>query len=338
MLDNPALARQCGPMLRRAFSRIDLMVRLLILAILLASIFPAQGQARVAAQFVSDSAVFVLFLLNGMRLPRDEVMQGITDWRYLGALALWSFGIMALGGLATSHLVNGTVPPLIALGFLYLGSLPSTVQSATAYSSMAGGNVSRSVVSAAFLNLLGIGMTVPLFALMGGGDTAQLGWSGLLKVFAILLLPFAIGQMVQGQVKGWIGRHGAMVNWMDRLAVAIAVYVAFSGAVSQGIWDRLDPAGWSALAAGVALMLALGFGGAWLAGGALRLGQLTRISFLFAGAQKSTAMGAPLAMVLFRPEDAGLILMPLLVYHLAQLVISAPIATRLRAKSAAPPA
>jgi sodium/bile acid cotransporter 7 len=41
-------------------------------------------------------------------------------------------------------------------------------------------------------------------------------------------------------------------------------------------------------------------------------------------------MGAPLASVLFGPATAGLVLLPVLVYHLLQLVLSAPLATRLR--------
>ena len=50
---------------------------------------------------------------------------------------------------------------------------------------------------------------------------------------------------------------------------------------------------------------------------------------LFAGAQKSIAMGAPLATVLFAPAVAGIVLLPILIYHLAQLVIAAPLAARL---------
>ena len=51
-----------------------------------------------------------------------------------------------------------------------------------------------------------------------------------------------------------------------------------------------------------------------------------RIAFLFAGGQKSIALGAPLASLLFPPAVAGLLLVPVLTYHMAQLVISAPLA------------
>ena len=54
-----------------------------------------------------------------------------------------------------------------------------------------------------------------------------------------------------------------------------------------------------------------------------------RITMLFAGAQKSIAMGAPLATVLFAPDVAGIVLLPILLYHLVQLVLAAPLAARL---------
>jgi sodium/bile acid cotransporter 7 len=77
------------------------------------------------------------------------------------------------------------------------------------------------------------------------------------------------------------------------------------------------------------VFLAIGFGGAWLIGGSLGLARPDRIAFLFSGGQKSIALGAPLAAVLFPPEAAGMILLPLLIYHLLQLVASAPLASRL---------
>ena len=77
------------------------------------------------------------------------------------------------------------------------------------------------------------------------------------------------------------------------------------------------------------LLLAFGHLGAWALGGALRLDRPNRITLLYAGSQKSIAMGAPLASVLFAPTAAGIILLPILLYHLAQLVMAAPLATRL---------
>jgi len=308
------------------FSRIDPMVRLLALAIVLASIFPAIGNARIGAQAVSNGAVFLLFFLNGMRLPRAQIARGIGNWRFLLGIAIWSFGALALVGLVLAKTMDDFVPPLVALGFLYLGTLPSTVQSATAYTSMAGGNVAISVVAAALLNILGVFITVPLFSALGGGAEAQLGTGGLVKIFLILILPFILGQMLQSRGGKFLHDNPVLIRWMDRAAIAIAVYVAFSGAVEQGIWALLDFASWGWLLAGLILMLLAAYGGAWLLGGAMRLAKGERIAFLYGGAHKSVAMGAPLALVLFPPETAGLIMVPLLIYHLLQLMVSAPLA------------
>ncbi|MGB5778869.1 bile acid:sodium symporter family protein [Allopontixanthobacter sediminis] len=313
------------------FSRIDPMVRLLVLATLLASVFPAIGPYRDGAQAISNAAVFLLFFLNGMRLSRSDVAKGMANWRYLSVLALWSFGALALVGLGFARTMDGLVPPLVALGFLYLGVLPSTVQSATAYTSMAGGNVAIAVVAAALLNMLGVFVSVPIFSALGGGAEAELGTSGLVKIFLVLILPFALGQVLQSRGGRFVHDHPVMIRWMDRAAISIAVYVAFSGAVEQGIWGLLDAASWGWLLGGLIAMLTVAYGGAWLVGGAMRLNRADRTAFLFGGAHKSVAMGAPLALVLFPPGTAGLILVPLLIYHLLQLVVSAPLANRLQA-------
>lgn len=305
----------------------DPMLRMLAAAVLLAALVPVDDAARPLADALVSGGVFVLFLLNGMRIARSEIAAGLRNWRFLLPLLLWVFGAMALAGLALATLGQGLVPPMIAIGFLYLGTLPSTVQSATSYSALAGGNLGLSVISAALLNIVGIFVTVPLFFLLGGtGAEAQLGWDTAERILLILLLPFVLGQIVQGWTRGFIARHGRHIVWIDRGVIALAVYVAFSGAVQQGIWQRVDAGAWAWLGGMVALFLLFGHAGSWLAGSALGLPRRDRISFLFAGTQKSTAVGVPLAAILFAPEVAGFLVVPLMLYHLFQLVVAAPVA------------
>ncbi|MEY4953416.1 MAG: hypothetical protein RL299_1840, partial [Pseudomonadota bacterium] len=292
------------------------MVRLLLAAIALALVLPVQGEWRGVAQVVSNGAVFLLFFLNGLRLPRHEVMAGIGNHRLLWPLVLWCYGAMALAGWLMWQGGQGWMPPLLSLGFLYLGCLPSTVQSATAYSSLAGGNVASSVVAAALLNLLGVFVTAPLFSALAGSANAGFNVDGLIKVVGILLVPFILGQLAQGRLGGWVKDNRSLVTSMDRASIAIAVYVAFSGAVEQRFWTQIDASGWLWLTLGVALLLLVGHLGAWLFSGLLRLDRPNRITMLYAGAQKSIAMGAPLAAVLFPPQAAGVILLPILLYHL----------------------
>lgn len=321
----------------RVLTLFDPLVRLLLLAIALATVLPVTGEGRAAARVVSDAAIFLLFLLNGLRLPREQVLRGMRHIRFLLPLVLWVFGAMALAGVAGSRFVDGSLPPSVVLGFIFLGALPSTVQSATAYTSIAGGNVANSVIAAAVLNILGVFITAPLIGVLAGSDMPGHDLGGLERIGLILLLPFVLGQLLQSRFGKTVADNKRLVTWMDRIAISIAVYVAFSAAVEQGLWSLIAPAAWALLMGAVGLMLTFGFVGPWWFSKALRLRSEDRIAFLFAGAQKSIAMGAPLASILFPPEVAGLVLLPVLLYHLIQLVISAPLASRFNARSAPTP-
>jgi len=314
----------------RLFNRIDPMVRLILAAMLLATLLPVKGEGREWVQLFANVMIFVLFLLYGLKLARRDVLAGFTNMRLLGPLALWVFGVMTLAGWLLWHASLPWLPPVMALGFLYLGVLPSTVQSATVYTSIAGGNVASSVVAAALLNLLGVFVSAPLFAALAGKSGGAFDFSTLGKVATMMLLPFLVGQAAQGLFGKWVREHKRPVSYLERSSIGLMVYVAFSSAVTEGIWGSIDASAASGLATGCLALLVLGYGGSWLLARLLGLDHGDRIAMIFAGAQKSVAMGAPPAMVMFPPASAGTILIPLIVYHLAQMVVAAPLAGRLR--------
>jgi len=307
----------------------DPMIAVLVIATGLALLVPAAGEARAVATMVSNAGIFLLFLVNGMRIRRSEIARGLANWRYFGPLMLFVFGVMALGGMGFAILAGQVLPPMVALGFIYLGCLPSTVQSATSYTSLAEGNVGLAVVGAALINIAGVFISAPLFALLGGGGAGEIGSEAIIRIGLILVLPFVIGQVVQDRVFDRIAAHRARIAWLDRAVIGIAVYVAFSGAVEQGLATMFAAADWAVLIALVLAMLALALAGAWGSASLLGLPRPDRIAFLFAGSQKSVAIGAPLAAILFSASAAGFVIAPLLLYHLAQLVLAAPLALRL---------
>ena len=307
----------------------DPMIAVLLVTTTLAFVLPATGEGREIARHVSNGGIFVLFLVNGMRIRRSEIARGIANWRFFGPLMLFVFGGMALAGLGFASLAAGVLPPLVALGFIYLGCLPSTIQSATSYTSLANGNVALAVVGAALINIAGVFVSAPLFALLGGGAAGEIGSEAVIRIGLILVLPFVIGQVVQDRVIERIAAQREKIAWLDRAVIGLAVYVAFSGAVEQGLASLFAPADWAVLVALVLVLLALALGAAWGTGGLLGLPRADRITFLFAGSQKSVAIGAPLAAILFPASAAGFVIAPLLLYHLAQLVLAAPLATRL---------
>ena len=116
---------------------------------------------------------------------------------------------------------------------------------------------------------------------------------------------------------------------MDRFTIVLTVYATFCAAVNEGLWHRLNAPELLAVLAIVLLLLVFAFSAAWGLGGLLGLARADRMTLLFAGAHKSLATGAPMARLLFPAAQAGLIILPLMLYHQLQLFLSAWLATRL---------
>lgn len=298
-------------------------------SVFLATMLPVSGSAEPIAAFAVSAGIFWIFLLHGIRLDRQEVVAGFRNWRLQSAVFGFVFGAMVLAGLILSHILDGHIAPMIAVGFLYLGCLPSTIQSAASYTAIAKGNVGASVVAAATVNLSSIVITPIFFALLASSVGIVITGTSFIKIMTMLLLPFVIGQLIQRSARPWVARHTGIVGWSDKIAISLAVYVAFSGAVTAGIWQQVPADQFLIVAVAIVALLIFAFGGAWLLGDVAGFVINDRKALLFGGAQKSIAVGAPLAAILFTPEVAGFVMIPLLFYHLSSLVLSAPLAVRL---------
>ena len=307
----------------------DRFVIMLFGAILLAWLLPVYGAGLAIAQKVSFISIFALFFLHGLRLPGQEVVKAVTAMKLQGVMLGFTFVAMPMAGMALAYGAGGMLPAGLVIGVIYCAMLPSTVQSAISYSALGGGNVAASVIGAALSNLLGIVLTPLLVALvLGASSGVAIGGDVVLRIATMLLLPFALGQAVQGWLGGWALRQKAMLSFFDRLVILIAVYVAFAGAITSGSLSLLEGDDFMMLIVLLAMLLAFAFTGAWGLGGALGLDRCDRVSLVFAGAHKSIATGAPMAAILFG-SASGLILLPAILYHMAQLIVSAPIAARL---------
>ncbi len=307
----------------------DRFVLLLLASLLLAWLLPVHGSVLAVMQSGIFAGIFLLFFLHGLRLPREEVTKAARGWRVQAAMVLFCFGIMPIAGWTMAHLVADALPVKLVAGIIFLTVVPSTVQSAISYSSIGGGNVAASVVGAALSNLAAIILTPMLsMLLIGGIGGIALDTGIILKIATMLLLPFALGQSSQRWFGAWASRQKSVLSVFDRAIILLAVYIAFTGAVASGAMIQVTGSAMLTLCMAVAILLALAFGGATLMGRLLRLGRTDRISLIFAGAHKSIATGVPMAALLFG-QHAGLVVLPLILYHIAQLVISAPVAARL---------
>jgi solute carrier family 10 (sodium/bile acid cotransporter), member 7 len=298
---------------------------MLFATLFVAWMFPLSSAALPWAQNISFAGIFCLFFLHGLRLPRREVARAMLGWRLQGTMLAFTFLLMPLLGIGLSKIAAQFLPAALAAGLLYAAILPSTVQSAVSYTSLAKGNIAASVIGSALSNLSGIFLTPLLFALLlGNASGVAIGGNVVIKIVTMLLLPFVIGQASQKWLGKWAADQRYLLTFFDRGVILLAVYVAFGAAVTSGALAGID-------ATSLLYLLLFAFGAAWMIGGMFDFSRADRISLLFAGAHKSIAIGAPMAALLFPPTLAGLMIVPTILYHQLQLIASAPLAKRLAA-------
>lgn len=307
----------------------DRFIMILVATLVVATLLPATGGVLTAIGWASNAAIFVLFFLHGARLSPAAVVAGARHWRLQLAILGFGYALFPLAMLATRAALNGRLPAEMLLGLIFLGVLPTTVQSSIAYASIARGNVAASVIASAASNLIGVIATPLLFALLAGGAMGGVSLAAVGKVAVLLLLPFALGQLLRARVLPVVERHKRAAGMMDKLTIVLAVYVAFAQAATEGLWSRISAVTLIELAAVMAAVLTGAFAAAWGLGAALGLSHADRATLLFAGSHKSLATGAPMARILFPPAVAGAAILPLLIYHQMQLMLSAWVATRL---------
>lgn len=309
--------------MRRLPALVDPFLAALLATVLVASLLPARGVAATLAAAAADAGIVLLFFLHGARLSRDAVAAGAANWRLHLAVLATTFLLFPLIGLAVAAL---PVAAATARGMVFLSLLPSTVQSSIAFTAMAGGDVAAAVCAAALSNLAGIVVTPLLVTLLmdhAGGGGASAGAVG--AIAGQLLLPFALGHLLRPWIGGRVARRKALLALVDRGAILLVVYSAFSAAVVDGLWHRISATdlGLVLLLCGALLALVLA-ATRWI--GARLFDRPQALVLLFCGSKKSLASGVPIAGALFPPAAVGGLILPLMLFHQLQLVACAVIA------------
>ena len=307
--------------------KVDWYLVLIILMAGAASILPARGDVAVGLGWVSKVLIGVVFFLHGARLSRDAVLKGATHWRLHLLILGATFVLFPALCVGLANLPAWITPPELASGLILLGCLPSTIQSSIAFVGVARGNVPAAVAAASASNMLGVFLTPLLASLLmhaDGAVSAGSFWSIVLQ----LLAPFVAGQLARPWIGGFVARHHPTLSKLDRGTILLIVYTAFSGAVVEGVWQRLDGLDLLRLLVLCLALLGVVLGLTVATARMLGFDKADEIAIVFCGSKKSLASGAPIAAALLSPAVAGVAMIPLMIFHQIQLMACAAIAQR----------
>ena len=307
----------------------------LVATVVLATLLPCRGEAAHAFDLLTDVAIALLFFLHGAKLSRDAVIAGMTNWRLHLTVLASTFVLFPLLGVALRPLLSPLVSPDLYLGVLFLCTLPSTVQSSIAFTSMARGNIPAAICAASASSLIGIFVTPLLVGfIISTHGQGGMSWDAIGKIVLQLLVPFIAGQVAQRWIGGWVSRHQLLLSTVDRGSILLVVYTAFSAAVLQGLWKQMPLPVLGGLLVICAVLLTLALLITRYGARLLGFDKEDEITIVFCGSKKSLAAGVPMAKVLFAGHPLGAIVLPVMLFHQIQLMVCAVLARRYAMRNA----
>ncbi|CAN5150759.1 bile acid:sodium symporter [soil metagenome] len=306
----------------------------ILAAVAIAAFLPVHGSWVPPFSLFTKVVIGLLFFLYGARLPREAVIAGLMHWRLHILVLTGTFLVFPLVGAAAGRLLAGVfASPLMLAGVLYLSCLPSTIQSSVAFVASARGNVATAVCTASASNLFGVIATPLLVGLVMRTQGVHVPLSAVEAIIVQVLLPFVLGQIVHPWLAAWTQRHRFVLTLFDRGSIILLVYGAFSAAVVAGVWRQVSWADLGVVVVFDAILLAAALIALTRASRALKFSIEDEVVVVFCGSQKGITVGVALSSLLFAPGDAGLIVLPLMIYHQFQLITCAALARRYAQRS-----
>ncbi len=310
--------------------RIDPFLAAIVVSAVVATVLPARGVGAAVLDHAVTVGIALLFFLYGARMHPRETLNGLRNWRLHAVILVSTYVAFPLLGLGLGFLVPlGVLSPALYVGLLYTTLLPSTVQSSVTFTSIAKGNVAGAIVAASMSNLLGVFLTPLLvIAIMNTSGEASVHPRAVLDIVLQILVPFVLGQLSRRLTAGFVTKYRAPLRLVDQAIIVLVVYSAFSAGRRENMWQQVSLTQIVALVGVCLVLLAVVLVLTWWVAGRLGFERRDRIAIQFCGSKKSMATGLPMAAVLFAGQPIGLIALPLMIFHQAQLMACSALAQR----------
>ncbi|MGZ2373730.1 putative Na+-dependent transporter [Sinorhizobium medicae] len=183
-------------------------------------------------------------------------------------------------------------------------------------------------------NIFGVFLTPLLVGVIfSAGGHGGVSLDAIEQILLQLLAPFAAGQFLQPWIGGWIRARKKLLAPVDRGSILMVVYLAFSQAVTAGLWHVFTMTDLAVLIAIELVLLALVLVATIFGSRLLGFDRADEIAITFCGSKKSLASGIPMASAIFAGQDIGMIVLPVMLFHQIQLMACAVLAQRYAAKT-----
>jgi solute carrier family 10 (sodium/bile acid cotransporter), member 7 len=302
----------------------------LIGMIFLAYLWPKGGikNGSFSLAQAANSGVSLIFFFYGLRLNPEKLKAGLSNWRLHSIVHISTFLVFPFLVLACKSLFDTGNNSTMWLGAFYLATLPSTVSSSVVMVSIAKGNIPAAIFNASISSLAGVFITpmwMGLF-LSNTGNSFEL-WGIIGKLIVQVLVPVALGILLHHKFGAFAEKHRKSLRYFDQSIILLIVYTSFCESFDKHMFTGFGIIPIVGIGVAMIALFFVMFALITLVSRAFHFNREDRITAVFCGSKKSLVHGTVMSKVLFPGSHmAGIILLPVMMYHALQLVAASIIA------------
>lgn len=302
----------------------------LLAAIVVAYFFP-QIPGNLPLGIIIDIGIGLIFFFYGLKLAPADMKLGLFNYKSHILIHTTTFVIFPLLTFLTYPFFEGGTGSDLWLAIFFLGVLPSTVSSSVVMVAIARGNLPTAIFNASISGIIGIFAT-PLWLSLFMLNTGEFPIADIIiKLLLQIVSPLVAGLLLQR----FFGRIARLYNYQlglfDKSVIILIVYSSFSNSFTSDIFSFVDILDLIKLFGIVILLFFLVY---WLTGYLCRWFNFDlkdTITVKFAGTKKSLVHGSVMAKIIFGSSASlGLLLLPIMLYHILQLLLVAVFAEQYR--------
>lgn len=302
----------------------------LFAAIIFAYLFP-YGLSWLPLGSIINIGISLIFFFYGLKLAPAELKAGFLNGRVHLLIQLTTFLLFPILTFAFIPFFETGTESEIWLAIFFLGVLPSTVSSSVVMVALAGGNLPTAIFNASISGLIGIIVT-PLWLGIFIADTGEFQLLSIIqKLLLQIVLPLLAGLVMQRFFGHFARKHSTTLSLFDKSVIILIVFTSFSDSFTSGMFTSIDILDLAKLGA---IVVFLFFTVYWLTGYLCRLYSFDiedTITAKFCGTKKSLVHGSVMAKIIFGSgASLGLFLLPIMLYHILQLLLIAYFAEKYR--------
>lgn len=305
----------------------------LLFSILVAWFFP-QGPEVLPLKTITEIGIGFIFFFYGLKLSPVEFKAGFYNFRVHILIQLTTFVVFPLLTLSFLPFFEAGTSSDLWLALFFLGALPSTVSSSIVMVSLARGNLPAAIFNASLSGLIGI-VATPLWMSVFMAATSDFRFGSVMqKLMLQIVLPLLVGLFLQKWLGNLARKNSKKISFFDKTVIILIVYSSFSAAFSTQLFTSVGLTDLLKLSLMVSVLFFVVYFALGFASKLIGLNTEDEIAAKFCGTKKSLVHGSVMVKVIFGNSAANaLYLLPIMLYHILQLLVIAVFAEKYRTRS-----